>query len=138
MRMPGSGAMEGLKGDLSISLGDAQFLGECKKSMTKNLKLQAAWLQKIVQEAEAAKRRPALIYSWQRGPIMVAMPKVNFRASFLVPSFPVVSKIAYLLVNEELPAEFSFSFSRFPELGIWQTMKLEGWVHSCWMQEQSG
>jgi Holliday junction resolvase len=137
VRMPGSGAMAEFKGDLEINLGDARFKAECKKSMTRNLKIKAEWLEKITREALASNRKPALIFAWQRGPIMVAMPKVNFRKSFLVLTDPVVSKFNFLKVNDDLPAEFSFSFSKFPALGTWQTMGLEGWVHSCWMQEQS-
>lgn len=135
-RMPGSGAYAEFKGDLAVSLGDARFLAEVKKAMGKVLKLKAEWLQKITREAEHENRKPVLIYAWNRGPLIVAMPKQNFRKSFLIPSDPVISKFNFLKVDEDWPQEFSFSFSKFPELGIWQAMGLKGWVDVCWMQEQ--
>lgn len=137
-RMPGSGAIAGFKGDLSISLGAARFLAEVKKSMNaQGIKIKVEWLLKITQEAEAENRQPALIFAWQRGPLMAAMPKANFRRSFLMVKEPIKTKCKFLEVEAKAD-EFSFLFSRFPELGEWYCMTLESWVHSCWMQEQSG
>lgn len=131
MRMPGSGSYEGLKGDLSISLGAARFLGECKKSMGNSIRIKVEWLEKISKEAKEANRVPALFVAWNRGPILVAMPLLKIRHSLVPCLDPVVSKFKFHEVEEV--GEVSFSFAKVPELGVWHLMELEDWVQACWL-----
>lgn len=58
---PGSGSKDGHKGDVrDIETFAVDFVGECKRTEKKSLRLEAAWLNKITTEAGFDKE-PALV-----------------------------------------------------------------------------
>lgn len=65
MRNPGSGAYEGLKGDIIASINKVNYLIEAKKSTTASISVKKEWLDKIVEEAAASRRRPVLAIGFQ-------------------------------------------------------------------------
>lgn len=60
---PGSGALDGAKGD--ISLGN--LLIECKSTINASISLKYAWLQKIMKEAKGTNQMPAVTISFVNG-----------------------------------------------------------------------
>lgn len=77
-RHPGSGALDGLKGDLSLD----DFKIESKSTAGKSLSVRLDWLEKIDREAREVGRRPALLLQFtddlgrlRRGGSWVAVPE---------------------------------------------------------------
>lgn len=59
-QQPGSGALDGAKGDVKKDTSSLRFLIESKATLDKSMGLQRDWLFKIYQEALEQNRIPAL------------------------------------------------------------------------------
>lgn len=58
---PGSGAIKGLKGDITYTpTENLQFLTECKSTVNDSISLKKLWLEKITKEALDACKYPSL------------------------------------------------------------------------------
>jgi hypothetical protein len=72
-RVPQSGSIRGLKGDIltNVPFLPFQFLIECKSRKTRSAKgdfifrLDASWLSKVSQEADSVGRVPLLVFSFK-------------------------------------------------------------------------
>jgi hypothetical protein len=72
-RVPQSGSIRGLKGDIltNVPFLPFQFLIECKSRRTKSAKndfifrLDTSWLSKVSQEADSVERVPLLVFSFK-------------------------------------------------------------------------
>ena len=74
-RQPGSGAFEGLKGDVEGGTYGLPLLLECKRTKGASLRVESAWLKKITEEALSKNKHPALAMQFGEGNIdWVAIP----------------------------------------------------------------
>lgn len=63
---PGSGALDGAKGDVKKDTSSFSFLIESKATKGKSMTLQQDWLLKVYQEALESNRTPALAFTFTR------------------------------------------------------------------------
>lgn len=80
-RQPGSGAFDGLKGDVEGGSYGLPLLLECKRTKGSSLRIEAAWLKKITEEALSKNKYPALAMQFGEGNVdWVAIPLTTFQA----------------------------------------------------------
>jgi len=75
-RIPGSGAFQGLKGDVEV---ENYLLVECKETRTGRLVVEPAWFDKIEKEANQAGKRWWAVHGW------VASSTSDYRKFVVVP-----------------------------------------------------